>query len=93
MLERNFWFYNMVGSIIWAASINMLGIFFIDNYKTILDNLGTVMMVFFVGIIGYFYFFKKELLKTYMRDKQTEIEERIQKENERKIKKNTSTHL
>jgi len=24
MIERNFWFYNMVGSIIWASSINLL---------------------------------------------------------------------
>lgn len=93
MLERNFWFYNMVGSIIWAASINMLGIFFIDNYKTILDNLGTVMLVFFVGVIGYFYFFKKELLTSYMRDKQNEIEEKIQKENERKLKKQSSSQI
>lgn len=39
MLERNFWLYNMIGSIIWALSINLLGIFFIDNYKIILEYL------------------------------------------------------
>ncbi len=80
MQERNFWFYNMTGSIIWAASVNLLGIFFIDNYKSILDNLGTVMTVLFVGMIGYFYFFKKEFIKTYMRDKQNEIETRIERD-------------
>ncbi|MDD2693705.1 MAG: DedA family protein [Candidatus Gracilibacteria bacterium] len=79
MLERNFWLYNMIGSIIWAASINMLGIFFIDNYKMILDRLGTVMLVFFVGIMLYFYFFKKELLVTYIRDKQSEIDAKVKK--------------
>ncbi len=80
MLERNFWLYNMIGSIIWAASINMLGIFFIGNYKSILENLGTVMTVVFVGLIGYFYFFKKEFLMSYMRDKQMEIETRIERD-------------
>lgn len=84
MKEQNFWFYNMVGSIIWATSINLLGIFFIDNYQIILDNLGKVMTVFLVGTIAYFYFFKKEFIKTYMRDKQNEINERIEKERVRK---------
>jgi membrane protein DedA with SNARE-associated domain len=87
MKEQNFWFYNMVGSIIWAASINLLGIFFIDNYQVILDNLGKVMTVFLVGTIAYFYFFKKEFIKTYMRDKQNEINERIEKERVKKENK------
>ncbi len=29
MSEKKFWIYNMIGSIIWAFSINLLGIFFI----------------------------------------------------------------
>lgn len=80
MKEQNFWFYNMVGSIIWAASINLLGIFFIDNYQLILDNLGKVMLILVGGIIVYFYLFKKEFIKTYMHDKQNEINERIEKD-------------
>ncbi len=84
MKEQNFWFYNLVGSVIWAASINLLGIFFIDNYQVILDNLGKVMTVFLIGTIAYFYFFKKEFIQTYMRDKQNEINERIEKERIRK---------
>ena len=79
MQERNFWFYNMTGSILWAANVNLLGIFFIGNYKTILDNLGTVMLILIIGVIGYFYFFKKGLLVTYIRDKQNEIEEKMEK--------------
>ncbi len=84
MLERNFWLYNMIGSVIWAASINMLGMFFIDNYKSVLENLGTVMTVLFVGMIGYFYFFKKEFITSYMRDKKNEIEERIERDRAKK---------
>lgn len=48
MLERNFWLYNTIGSIIWATSINLLGVFFIGNYQTILDNLGTIMFVIII---------------------------------------------
>jgi membrane protein DedA with SNARE-associated domain len=44
MQERKFWLYNMIGSIIWAICINTLGIVFIDNYETILDNLGKIML-------------------------------------------------
>lgn len=44
MLEKRFWTYNMIGSILWATSINFLGIFFIKNYETILDNLGKFMI-------------------------------------------------
>ena len=80
MQERNFWLYNMIGSIIWAASINLLGIFFIDNYQKILENLGTVMTVLLIATIWYFYFFKKEFLTNYMRDKQSEIQERLEKD-------------
>lgn len=32
MSEDKFWWYNMVGSIIWAITINLLGIYFIDNW-------------------------------------------------------------
>lgn len=80
MEEKNFWLYNMIGSIIWAASINLLGIFFIDNYKMILENLGTIMLVFFLGFAIYMYVYKREYLKEYMRDKEQEI---IDKQNKK----------
>ena len=80
MEEKNFWLYNMIGSIIWAASINLLGIFFIDNYKSILENLGTIMLVFFLGFALYMYIYKREYLKEYMRDKEKEI---IEKQNKK----------
>lgn len=74
MLEKRFWTYNMIGSILWATSINLLGIFFIANYEAILGNLGKIMF----GIIGmvaiYIYFFKRESFKQYMKDKQAEME-------------------
>lgn len=79
MQEGNFWSYNIIGSIIWAVSVNLLGIFFIDQYETILDHLGQIMLVVLGGVFAYFFFFKKETLKQYMRDKQREIEEKMVK--------------
>ena len=85
MREDKFWLYNMVGSIIWAISINFLGIYFIDNYETILDNLWKIMLGILVGVFLYFYFFKRELLKQYMKEKEEEI---LEKERRKQLKKN-----
>lgn len=38
MAEKNFWLYNTIGSIIWAISMNLIGVFFVDKYEIILDN-------------------------------------------------------
>ena len=79
MSEDKFWWYNMVGSIIWAITINLLGIYFIDNYEIVLDNLGKVMMGILVAVFAYFYFFKRDSLKSYMKAKEKEILEKEQK--------------
>jgi membrane protein DedA with SNARE-associated domain len=84
MSEDKFWLYNMIGSIIWAISINLLGIYFIDNYEMILDNLGKVMLTLFVALFLYFYFFKREVLKKYMKEKEQEILEKEMRKNVRK---------
>lgn len=79
MSEDKFWWYNMVGSIIWAITINLLGIYFIDNYEIVLDNLGKVMMGILVVVFAYFFFFKRDSLKSYMKAKEKEIIEKEQK--------------
>lgn len=77
MQEGNFWIYNIIGSIFWATSVNLLGIFFIDRYEMILDNIGKIIFVILGGVFVYFFFFKKETMKQYLRDKQQEIESRM----------------
>ncbi len=74
MLEKRFWIYNIIGSILWATSINLLGIFFIDNYEIILDNLGKYMMGIVIAIGIYVYLFKKKEFMQYLADKQAEID-------------------
>lgn len=81
MQEQKFWIYNTVGSIIWAVTINLLGIFFIDQYESILDNLGQIMLVVLALVFAYFWFFRRDSMKQYMRDKQREIEDKIAKKN------------
>ncbi len=80
MQESKFWIYNTIGSIIWAISINLLWILFIDQYEMILDNLGKIMLGILVVVFGYFWFYKRDTLKQYMQDKQSEIEEKIEKQ-------------
>jgi membrane-associated protein len=79
MSEKNFWLYNMVWSIFWAISINLLGILFIDNYETVLDNFGKISTGIIVIVIAYIYFFKREWWNRYMQDKQREILEKSAK--------------
>lgn len=79
MQENKFWTYNTIGSIIWATSINLLGIFFINKYESILDNLGKIMIIILGLVFVYFYFFRRDFLKEYMKDKQQEIQDKIDK--------------
>jgi membrane protein DedA with SNARE-associated domain len=87
MREQNFWLYNMIGSIIWAISIIFLGVKFIDNYETILDNLGKIMMGVLILVIGYMYFFQREKLRNYMNEKQKEMEEKVAEKEQKKSSK------
>ncbi len=87
MKEWNFWIYNMIGSIVWAVSVNLLGIFFIDNYESILDNLGKIMLVIIVWVWLYIYFFQRDGWNRYMRDKRKEIEDKIEQKEKRRAKR------
>ncbi len=84
MSERRFWTYNMVGSVFWAISINLIGIFFIDNYEKILDNFGSISSTILVIFIAYMYFFKRESMKRYAREKEEELNRKIEKKMIRK---------
>lgn len=79
MHESKFWMYNTIGSIIWATSINLLGVFFIHQYETILDNLGKITLGILGVVFAYFWFYKRDTMKQYMQDKQAEIEAKMEK--------------
>lgn len=79
MSNGKFWLYNSIGSIIWATIINLIGVFFIQNYETILDNMGKITTAILVVVLIYFFLFKKETLKKYWEDKNAEIMEKESK--------------
>ncbi len=62
-------------------SVNLLGIFFIDQYEIILDNLGKIMLGILILIFAYFWLFRRDSLKGYFRSKQQEIEDKIGRQN------------
>jgi membrane protein DedA with SNARE-associated domain len=51
-----------------------------DRYELILDNLGKIALFVIIAVFGYFYFFRKDALKSYMSAKMQEIEEKAQKQ-------------
>lgn len=86
MASRNFWIYNTIGSIIWAITINLIGLFFIQNYEVILDNIGKITTTILIAVLMYFFIFKKDALKKYWDDKNAEMLEKYptQKPNQTK---------
>ena len=87
MREKNFWSYNMIGSVLWAITIILLGVFFMDQYEIILDNFGKITTVLLIIVGVYFWFFRRESLRSYWKDKNEEIEEKIQAREKKKHQK------
>lgn len=77
MAEKNFWLYNSIWSIIWATTINLLWVFFIDQYEVILDNFWKITSAVIIIILLYLWFFKKEAVKQYWIDKNNELNEKL----------------
>lgn len=86
MSNKKFWLYNSIGSIFWAVSLTLIGVFFIQNYEMILDNIGKITTGILVTVLVYIFIFKKEWLKNYWEEKMKEVEEKEQ-EREGKLKK------
>lgn len=76
MSNKKFWLYNSIGSIFWAVSLTLIGVFFIQNYEMILDNIGKITTGILVAALVYIFIFKKEWLKNYWEEKNREMEEK-----------------
>lgn len=74
MKSTSFMIYNIIGSIIWALTIVILGLVFVEYYKIILDYIGYIMLGIFVCIWVYIYKYKKEEFKKYRIEKGEEME-------------------
>ena len=74
MNKKKFWIYNFIWSILWSAVIVVLWTLFVEYYKQILEYIGYIFTGIFVLFGIYIYFFKKKEFKTYMTEKELEIE-------------------
>lgn len=76
MRPGRFWLYNVVGSIVWAATIITLAVAFAWYYKTILDYVGYAFFGLMLSLVAYVWFFRREDFKKYLEEKRLEIEEK-----------------
>jgi len=79
MKSKLFMIYNILWSIIRSSTIIILWVIFIEYYKIILEYIWTIFLVIIVLIIAYLYFYKKEALQKYLKEKNDEIEEQSRK--------------
>lgn len=79
MKQLSFIIYNIIWSIIWSISIILLWVVFVSHYETIIDNFTYIMLFIFILLALYIYFFKREEFKEYMRQKDIEINKKMNK--------------
>jgi membrane protein DedA with SNARE-associated domain len=75
MASAKFMIYNIIGSIIRAITIILLGVLFVEYYKIILEYIWTIMMWVFAIIWIYVYKYKRKEFMQYMHEKNKELEE------------------
>lgn len=64
----------MIGSIIWAISILLLGIFFIENYELILKYFSFILIAAIVLFFAYMMKFQREKLMKFVQEKNEELD-------------------
>ena len=79
MKSSKFMLYNAIGSFIRSASTVIIWVFFVKYYKILLEYSWTIMTVILVCIWTYIYKYKKEEFKTYIKEKNEELNEKTNK--------------
>ncbi|MDP2090875.1 MAG: DedA family protein [Candidatus Gracilibacteria bacterium] len=75
MKSTKFMLYNIIGSIVRSITIILLGVIFVEYYKIILEYIGTIMMIIFIGVGIYIYKYKRKEFVQYLKEKNEELEE------------------
>ncbi len=78
MKQFSFIVYNIIGSIIWAITIIILGVMFASYYEQIVDNFQYIIIVLLIITALYIYFFKREEFRTYLKKKEQEIQKKVE---------------
>jgi membrane protein DedA with SNARE-associated domain len=74
LLSRKFWIYNIIASILWAATFVGIGIFFAEYYKEIIKYIQYIMLGSLLAFGIYIWKFKKEAFLKYIEEKNKEVE-------------------
>jgi len=80
MPQKNFWLYNIIGSIIWAITIITLWVLFSQYYKKIVDFFPYILLWILIIAWIYIAIFKRKEFAKYIADKNAEIDEKISQE-------------
>ena len=77
MHPKKFWLYNFIWSVLWATTIIILWVVFIQFYKELLKYIQYIIIWIAAIVAVYVYFFKKKEFLQYLKDKNEEIDEKI----------------
>ncbi|MCD5375279.1 DedA family protein [Candidatus Gracilibacteria bacterium] len=77
--QTRFWIYNILASTLWASVFITIGIFFAEYYETILRYIGWVFTGILVGVLTYYWYFKRDAMLKYWREKNLEMEAKYNK--------------
>lgn len=75
MDKRKFALYNLIGSLLWAVVVIVVGVMFGHYYEVILKKLPWILGGLMILIIGYILIFKKKEFLKYLEDKEAEKNE------------------
>lgn len=70
----HFMLYNVLGSILRAITIISIWALFGKHYEIVIEYIWTIMIVIMLATFAYLYFFKKDWLKTYIKEKSEELD-------------------
>ena len=74
MTSIKFAIYNIIGSIIWAITIIIMGLYFAEYYETVIDHAWKIMIwLAFISVL-YIWKFKKKEFKEFMIEKNAEMD-------------------
>jgi len=76
MRSRTFFVYNILGSILWAATILTLSVVFAAYYAKIVYASKYIVLFLLAAVALYIYCFKRKEFLAYLKEKEKEIEER-----------------
>lgn len=79
MKSKSFWIFNLIWSVLRASIIIVLWVFFASYYEIFIEYIRYILLFLMVLVGLYIYFFKKESFKKYWKEKEQELENKINK--------------